>query len=51
MWEIASLVDTWESASTRVSIRNKAEAEAGVSSLPRALNEVEVQDLLVTASG
>ena len=45
--EIASLVDAWESASTRVTVRNKAEAEAGVASLPRALNKVEVQDLLV----
>lgn len=45
--EIASLVDMWESASARVAVRNKAEAEAGVSSLPRALNKVEVQDVLV----
>ena len=45
--EIASLVDTWESATTRVSVRNKAEAEAGVANLPRALNKVEIQELLV----
>ena len=45
--EIASMVDTWESANTRVSVRNKAEAEAGVASMPRAINKVEVQDLLV----
>ena len=45
--EIASLVDAWESASTRVSVRNKAEAEAGVANVPRALNKVEVQELLV----
>ena len=45
--EIASLVDTWESASTRITVRNKAEAEAGVASMPRALNKVEVQELLV----
>ena len=45
--EIASLVDTWESASTRVPVRNKAEAEARVASLPRALNKIEIQDLLV----
>ena len=45
--EIASLVDTWESASTRISVRNKAEAEAGVASLPRAVNKVEVQELMV----
>ena len=44
--EIASLVDAWESANTRVSIRNKAEAEAGVASMPRALNKVEVQELM-----
>lgn len=40
--EIVSLVDVWESASTSVTVRNKAEAEAGVASLPRALNKVEV---------
>ena len=45
--EIASLVDTWESASTRVTVRNKAEAEAGVANLPRALHKVEIQELLV----
>lgn len=45
--EIASLVDTWESASTRITVRNKAEAEAGVASIPRALNKVEIQELLV----
>ena len=45
--EIASLVDAWKSASTRVSVRNKAEAEAGVANVPRALNKVEVQELLV----
>ena len=31
--EIASLVDAWESATTRVAARNKAEAEAGVASI------------------
>ena len=45
--EIAALVDTWESASTRVAVRNKAEAEAGVASVPRALNKVEVQELII----
>ena len=45
--EIAALVDTWESASTRVAVRNKAEAEAGVASVPRALNKVEIQELMV----
>ena len=45
--EIASLVDAWESANTRVAVRNKAEAEAGVASIPRALNKVEVQELMV----
>lgn len=41
--EIASLVDAWESANTRITVRNKAEAEAGV----RALRKVEIQELLV----
>ena len=45
--EIASLVDAWESANTRVSVRNKAEAEAGVANIPKALSKVEVQELLV----
>ena len=45
--EIASLVDTWESANMRISVRNKAEAEAGIASMPCALNKVEAQDLLV----
>ena len=45
--EIALLVDAWESASARVTVRNKAEAEAGVANLPRALHKVEIQELLV----
>ena len=45
--DIASMVDAWESSSTRMSVRHKAEAEAGLASQPRALNKVEVQDLLI----
>ena len=44
--DIASMVDAWESSSTRMSVRHKAEAEAGLASQPRALNKVEIQDLL-----
>ena len=44
--DIASMVDAWESSSTRMTVRHKAEAEAGLASQPRALNKVEVQDLL-----
>ena len=45
--EVASMVDAWESSSTRMAVRHKAEAEAGLTSQPRALNKVEIQDLLV----
>lgn len=44
--DIASMVDSWESSSTRMTVRHKAEAEAGLASQPRALNKVEIQDLL-----
>ena len=44
--DIASMVDAWESSSTRMTVRHKAEAEAGLASQPRALNKVEIQDLL-----
>ena len=48
MIDIASMVDShdsWESSSTRMTVRHKAEAEAGLASQPRALNK-EIQDLL-----
>ena len=44
--DIASMVDSWESSSTRMTVRHKAEAEAGLASQPRALHKVEIQDLL-----
>lgn len=44
--DVASMVDACESSSTRMTVRHKAEAEAGLASQPRALNKVEAQDLL-----
>ena len=44
--DVAAMVDAWESCSTRVSVKNKAEAEASVASIPRAVNKVEIHDLL-----
>eukprot|EP00435_Cladocopium_sp_Y103_P062875 s228_g24.t1 len=44
--DIASMVDCWEACHTRMSVRHKAEAEASLSNVPRALNKVEVQDLI-----
>lgn len=43
--EIAALVDSWEAGRTRMEVRRKAEAEASLSQVPRAVNKVEVQDL------
>ena len=43
---VASIVDVWEACQTRMSIRHKAEAEANIADLPRAVNKVEVQDLI-----
>ena len=45
--DIASMVDAWESSSIRMAVRHKAEVEVGLASQPRALNKVEIQDLLV----
>ena len=44
--EIAALVDAWESCSTRMTVRHKAEAESSLSNVPRAVNKVEIQDLI-----
>ena len=42
MVEIAAIIDAWESCTTRMSVRHKAEAEATLSSQPRAVNKVEL---------
>lgn len=47
MVDIASIVDAWEASTTRMRVRRKAEAEASLSSLPRAMPKVEIQDLLI----
>jgi hypothetical protein len=44
--DVAAVVDSWESSQVRMAARNKAEAEASLSSQPRAVNKVEVQDLI-----
>ena len=43
--DVASVVDAWESSKTRMEVRNKAEAEASLSQLPKAISKVEIQDL------
>lgn len=42
---IASVLDTWEAAKTRMEVRHKAEAEAVSSNLPPTMNKVEYQDI------
>ena len=44
--DVAAVVDAWESSQVRMTARNKAEAEASISSQPRAVNKVELQDLI-----
>eukprot|EP00438_Fugacium_kawagutii_P025748 Skav221044 [mRNA] locus=scaffold1448:253014:254372:+ [translate_table: standard] len=46
MVDIAAVVDAWEASTTRMRVRHKAEAEASLSSLPRTMPKVEIQDLL-----
>ena len=46
MVDIASLVDTWGSSTTRMRVRHKAEAEANLASIPRSVPKVEIQDLI-----
>ena len=47
MVAVATIVDVWEAAQVRMSVRHKAEAEANIADLPRSVNKVEVQDLIV----
>lgn len=51
MVDVASVVDAWESCQTRMSIKHKAEAEASVTDVPRAVNKVEVHDLIAKYEG
>ena len=44
--DVASVVDAWESSQVRITARNKSEAEAAISSQPRAINKVELHDLV-----
>ena len=42
---VASVLDAWEAARTRMEVRHKAEAEAVSSNLPPTMNKVEYQDI------
>ena len=43
--DIATVVDAWEAARTRMEVRHKAEAEASLAQVPKALNKVEIHDM------
>ena len=43
--DIATVVDAWESAKTRMEVRRKAEAEASLAQIPKAFNKVEIHDM------